>query len=120
MTLAAVNISIGTSLADGTYRPIVKGGSAPDFATATTDLATVAADVATLVADGASPTQGHVTTLNTDFAAANAAYAALAAAVTGDVTVIWNKSTITHRNQMRAVALKLLAAIEGGYGGLAE
>lgn len=106
MALAAVNLTIGQSLGDGRYSASIKGGSIPNFSAVTTD-------VATLVADAASPTQAHVTTLNTD-------YAALAAAITGDVTVIWNGATITHRNQLRHVLLTLMKAVEGGYGGLAE
>lgn len=120
MALAAVNITIGQSLGGGRYSSSIKGGSAPDFATVTTDMATAAADVATLVADGASPTQGHVTTLDTDFSAANAAYTALAGTINGDVTVVWDSSTITSRNQMRAALAAALSAIDGGYGGLAE
>jgi hypothetical protein len=130
MANAAVNITIGTSLADGTYSPSVKGASAPvltSLTTVNTDATTVADNVATLVADGASPTQAHVTTLNTnwgtlvtDLALATTAASTQATAINGDVTVMWNASTITHRNQMRAALRAALLAIEGGYGGLAE
>lgn len=120
MALAAVNITIGASLGGGAYGSSVKGGSVPSFATVTTDMATVSADVATLVADGASPTQGHVTTLNTDFAALNTAYTALAAAINGDVSIVWNGAVITSRNQLRAALQTALKAVEGGYGGLSE
>ncbi len=119
MALAAVNITVGQSLGDGRYNSSIKGGATPDFATATTDMATVSADVATLVADGATPTQGHVNTLNTDFAAVNTAYTALAAAIGSDVTVVWDASTITSRNQLRAALQAALTAVDGGLGGLA-
>lgn len=119
MALAAVNVTIGQSLGGGGYSSSIKSGSAPDFATVTTDMATVSTDVTTLVADGASPTQGHVTTLNTDFTALNTAYTALKAAIAGDVTIIWDGSTITGRNQLRAALRAALQAVEGGYGGLA-
>lgn len=106
MALAAVNLTIGQSLGDGRYGVTAKGASAPDFATVT-------ADIATLVADGASPTQAHVTTLNTD-------YAPLAAAINGDVTVVWNTTNVTKRNQLRHALQVALKMVEGGYGGLAE
>jgi len=106
MALAAVNITIGQSLGGGAYSSTIKRGSAPNFTSVT-------ADVATLVADGASPTQGHVNTLNTD-------YTALAAAITGDVSVIWDGSTITSRNQLRAALRKVIEAVNGGFGGLSE
>ena len=120
MALAAVNITIGQSLGGGVYNSSVKGGSVPSFATVTTDMATVSADVASLVADGASPTQGHVTTLTTDFSALNTAYTALKPAISGDVSIVWDGSVITSRNQLRAALHAALAAIDGGYGGLSE
>lgn len=120
MALAAVNITVGQSLGGGQYSTTVKGASVPDFATGTTDLATVSDDVATLVADGASPTQAHVNTLNTDFTAFSTSYTAITTAISGDVTIIWDASTITHRNQLRAALLKIMQAVEGGYGGLVE
>lgn len=105
MALAAVKITIGQSLGGGAYSASIKGGSVPG-------LAAVVADTATLVADGATPTQGHVTTLNTDVTALNSALA-------GDVVVIWDGSTITGRNQLRAALRLALQAVEAGYGGLA-
>lgn len=106
MALAAVNITIGQSLGGGRYSSSLKGGSAPDFATVTTN-------VATLVSDGATPTQGHVNTLNTN-------YTALAASIAGDVSVVWNATTITTRNQMRHALREAMRSIEGGVGGLSE
>lgn len=106
MALAAVNITVGQSLGGGLYSSAIKGGSIPNFSAVT-------ADVATLVGDGASPTQAHVNTLNTD-------YTALAGAINGDVTVIWNGAVVTSRNQLRAALLAALKAVDGGYGGLSE
>lgn len=106
MALAAVKLTVGQSLGDGRYSTAVKGGSVPN-------LTAVSTDVSTLVADGASPTQAHVTTLNTDFSALNTALA-------GDVVVIWDGAVVTHRNQLRHALLHALKAVEAGYGGLAE
>lgn len=86
----------GYSVSNGTIAN--PNGTAP----ATT---TVAANVATLVADGASPTQGHVTTLNTNwgtFLTAYTAYVGGVAALTADVTLMFNPSTVTTMNQIRA------------------
>lgn len=44
-------------------------------------------DLATLVADGASPTEGHVTTVNDDYTALKAAFAAVAPATDVQVSV---------------------------------
>ena len=144
MALAAVNITVGQSLGDGKYSSAIKSASVPvlttlatvatDIATVNTDMTTVTANVATLVADGATPTQGHVNTLNTNFTtlstdvtalgtaitAASAAATTLTNALNGDVMVVWDGSTITHRNQLRHALLVALRAVEGGYGGLAE
>ena len=69
----------------------------------------VAADVATLVADGATPTQAHVTTLNTD-------WTAFLASATGDVVISVNTTNITTRNQLRAAVAAILRMVEGsGY-----
>lgn len=53
--------------------------------------APVSAAIAVLVADGASPTQAHVTTLNT----------ALTALVAKDVVVLVNTSNVTTKNRYR-------------------
>lgn len=57
---------------------------------------------ATLVADGATPTQAHVTTLNTNLTSFNNNLAAAK-----DVIVSFDASTITSRSQLR----QALAAI---------
>lgn len=121
MALAAINVNIGTALADGTYRPVLTKRSAPDFATVTTDLSTVSDDVATLVADGATPTQAHVTTLDTDFTALNTAYTALTGSLTvgtTTVTVIWDGGSVTTLAGLKAALDAVYAAAKSGYGGL--
>lgn len=105
MALASVKITIGQSLGSGNYSATIKGAGVPP-------LASVVSDTATLVADGISPTQAHVTTLNTDVTALNSA-------LSGDVVIVWDGSTITSRPQLRAALLLALQAVEGGYGGLA-
>jgi hypothetical protein len=105
MALAAVKVTIGQALNDGgVYGVAIKGSSVPG-------LAAVVTDTATLVADGASPTQGHVTTLNTDVTALNTALA-------GDVVLMWDGSTVTNRRQLRSALLLALQMIDGGYGAL--
>lgn len=81
---------------DGRKQYTAGGGVAP-VVTATS--ATVAADVATLVADGATPTQAHVTTLNTDWAALLAQINALAAE-TGDFYFSYDVAKITTLNDL--------------------
>jgi hypothetical protein len=83
--------------------------------------ATVAANIATLVADGASPTQAHVTTLNTNwgiFLTAETTYRAAVAALsttassgslTADVTLLFNVATVTDKNTLRTAVLAILA-----------
>lgn len=148
MALAAIKLTVGQSLGDGRYGTVIKGASVPAVSTTQTDVAAaktaaalavadaaaVAAAVAALVADGASPTQAHVTTLNSawgtlnaDISAANTAAGTaktdadnLATAFSGDVTITWDASVVTHRNQMRHALHVALRAIEAGYGSLAE
>lgn len=108
MALAAVKITIGTSLANGDYDPSVGGASVPDIATILTDITDALA-----AAGGAHDSTPEITTVQTDAVA-------LTDAITGDVVVIWDDSTITHRNQLRAALRRALLAVEGGFGGLAE
>lgn len=70
---------------------------------------TVAANIATLVADGASPTQAHVTTLNTNWAtlkalidAAVTAAAAAPTSQTGGVVAVIDLAAITDWGQLEA------------------
>ena len=104
MAYRAINVNIGGPLTDGRYTANINSGSAPD-------LASVVADTAVLVADGAAPTQGHVNTLNGHVGPLNAA-------IVGDVTIMWNTSTVTSINQLKAVFAAALAAAQGGQGGL--
>jgi hypothetical protein len=50
--------------------------------------------MAVLVADGATPTQAHVTTMNT-------AYGALAATQGGDINIAVNLANVTTLNQLK-------------------
>jgi len=80
--------------------------------TATTQAA-VAADIATLVADGASPTQAHVTTLNTDWAAFIATlgtYPTQAA----DVVVSVDTAAVTTLGGFKAIMAFVVRALAGG------
>ncbi len=74
--------------------------------------ATVAADIATLVADGASPTQAHVTTLNTDWAAFIATLGTLPAK--NDVVVSVNTTAVTTLGALRAVMATIIKGFAGG------
>lgn len=69
----------------------------------------VAADVATLVADGATPTQAHVTTLNTDWGAIATANGTPAA----DVVLTVNATNVLTRTQLRNAVAVLLKYFEG-------
>jgi hypothetical protein len=106
MALAAIKLTVRQSLGDGAYSVVTKGGSVPS-------IAAVVTDTTTLVADAASPTQAHVTTLNTDVAALNTA-------LSGDVVVMWDGAVVTSRKQMRVALRHALHALDAGYGGLAE
>jgi hypothetical protein len=76
------------------------------------------AALATLVADGASPTQAHVTAVNsayTTLKTAQTTYAAAVAALTGgvsaDVTLLWNVANVVTKNALRkAVAAIMMQA----------
>lgn len=72
-----------------------------------TQMATVATDVATLVADGATPTQAHVTTLNTDWAVVNTAL------LTGaGFKVLIDNSIFTTKNHVMTVLAALAMYIQ--------
>lgn len=106
MSNIALTVTVGQSIGNGGYS-ITNGVLANPNGTPPST-ATVAADIATLVADGASPTQGHVTTLNTDwgtFLTAETAFRGGVSALTANVTLLYDPSAITNMNQLRA-ALK--------------
>lgn len=105
--------------------------------TAQVATATVAANVATLVADGASPTQAHVTTLNTnwgtlltaigalntainaaDTAADAVSLTAALASVGADVSVLFNPATVINENKLD-LALRAIRAQIDSTGDLA-
>jgi hypothetical protein len=98
--------TLGTKTdADGHY---IVGPATSDALVADT---TVSADIATLVADGATPTQGHVTTLNTDYGVFKKP---LEAAMAADFTIVMNSATVTTKNKFRALVRELSKLIESG------
>jgi len=113
MARVQFSATVGTVYLDGSGFPTGKSGSStgPGAAPAVTGAAaltaaaaTVAADVATLVADGASPTQAHVTTLNTDYTALAAAIVTSGAATnSGDVLVDIDTSKVTTVSRLRLI-----------------
>lgn len=107
MANVALTVTILHAVPNGGYS--IGNGSIADPNATAPATTTVAADVATLVADGASPTQAHVTTLNTDwgtFLTAFNTYKAGVGALTADVTLMFNPSTVTNMNQLRAALRK--------------
>lgn len=78
-------------------------GAAPVTTVTTT---TVASDLATLVADGASPTQAHVTALNTAYTTMAAQITALSAE-TGDVYFSFDTTKITTLEQIQSALAKI-------------
>jgi hypothetical protein len=142
MSRTAFGATLGTLLGNGVFNTT----SAPTnpastdvalavshLATLTTNVSTangalttnVAAAVAALVADGATPTQGHVTTLNTAWGLLATAIAALStSAVSADLTAItaddsadvvldFNLATVTTMNGLKTATAHLLRRIEG-------
>lgn len=91
-----------------TYQTLVIGSEVSSasggLGTAVADLATVAANVATLVADGASPTQAHVTTLNTNFGTFQTAFTAFTGtAATAALLVVIDTKVIGTVSVLRAM-----------------
>lgn len=117
MARIAFGCTLGQSLGEGRFSSN-SGSVAPSTTTAAIANGTlktdVAAAVAALVADGASPTQGHVTTLNTAWgllatAIANAATGATAANVVLDI----DSSVVTTKNGVKAAVRELLRTVDG-------
>jgi hypothetical protein len=84
--------------------------------------ATFATDLATLVADGATPTQAHVTAVNNDWTTLKAAIDLLVAdvaaisagpAITGDVVVSVNGSTVLTINKYDEIMESIRRLIAG-------
>lgn len=87
-----------------------------NLATIVTAAAAVATDVATLVADGATPTQAHVTTLNTDWGTLNTAIAAATGSnvIAGaDVAVLLDTTAVATHSKLRALIVELLQLLAG-------
>lgn len=72
---------------------------------------TATADMATLVADGASPTQAHVTAMNTAFGAFVAPVNIINGAAT--VSVVFDNTGVTTMNQLKAALNNILQQIAG-------
>ncbi len=115
------NIVAGRPSSVGHASDVVNSSStATDSAAVDTLQATVAANVATLVADGASPTQGHVTTLNTNWGLLNTAVNTLqadiasgSASAPADVVLSFDATQVVTRTKLRAAVAALLLAAEG-------
>lgn len=130
MSRQSIQVTLGVGHGEGRYgssaRPTGPGADASsivaDVATMVAAQTPAAAAMAVLVADGATPTQAHVTTMNTAYGTLATAVAtvaadatALNAAVGGDVQIIFNTATITTVTQLkRAFDAALQAAASGG------
>lgn len=128
---SAGQVLAGTIVSDVAAASAAQVAAVAAAATSTTNQATVAANVATLVADGATPTQAHVNTLNTNWAALNTslnAETALGTAVTnalatvtidaasipaGDVTIVFNAATVVSINALKAALDRALQIVRG-------
>lgn len=106
VTPVAFGVAIGSKTdADGHYRVTPAGNGAMVLST------TATADMATLVADGASPTQAHVTAMNTAFGAMVGPLNALHVAST--VSIVFDTTGITTMNQLKAALKNLELQIRG-------
>lgn len=106
VTPVAFAVSIGSKTdADGHYRTSPVGNGAMVLST------TATADMATLVADGASPTQAHVTAMNTAFGTFVGPVNSLH--VANLVSVVFDSTTITTMNQLKAALKNLELQIRG-------
>jgi hypothetical protein len=82
------------------------------------DIAAVDAAVATLVADGATPTQAHVTTLNTAQGTLDTDWAALLAGLPGipaaaDVVLSYNATNVVSKNILLRAIDRLVEVVKG-------
>ena len=103
MANAVLKVTVGHAVPDGRYSSTVGrlGGA---------DYTTVAANIATLVADGATPTQAHVTTLNSNWTTLKG----LIDGQTGaNATLILDLSAVTNMNQVRSILRALEHALAG-------
>lgn len=108
MARFAVGAKVGAAPNAFTVGHIV---DAVNGATTAADQATVAADVATLVADGATPTQAHVTTLNTDWTAFIADIAPVPA--NADVVLSFDAAAVLTKSQLRLAVEAILRVVDG-------
>lgn len=106
-------VTIGQALGPEKFNTSVAGTSDAVTSTAAVDTTAVAAAIAVLVADGATPTQAHVTTLNSAWTTLLAEITAAKAAGTGDVVLSVDLSTITTGNQLRYALRTLLLQWQG-------
>lgn len=117
MARIAFGCTLGGDLGQGRFGS--SAGSVPPAATsaaiaAGTLTTNVAAAVAALVADGASPTQAHVTTLNTAWGLlATAIAAANTAAAAANVVLDIDTSVVTTQNGVRHALRVLDHALKG-------
>jgi hypothetical protein len=109
MAYAGISVTLGQSLPGGRFS--TTHGAASDV----TAYSSVASAIATLVADGASPTQAHVTTLNTAWTTLKAALDTHAAA---DVSLLYNTATVNTTNKgssaLRAIEQQFIGRLTVG------
>ncbi len=110
--MARISIAIsvsGTSPATSDAGLFGSVGHIPDVAQ-TVASTTVATDVGVLVADAGSPTQAHVTTLNTDWTALLAGLPGVPSP--SDVILSYNAATVVSKNVLRRAVAHLLRVVE--------
>lgn len=124
MALTAVNVSVGVSLGEGRYELAHVANSLPTKSTTTLSTDN-AATLTAINAMGALTGYSALTGAAAALAAAQAAkatvdtdIAALTLTLTSDVCVVWNQSTVTNKNQLRAALRSILKQVDGGLGGL--
>lgn len=117
MAYAAFKSTLSGPVSDGVYGGQFGRPNDPLVASAAVTAAAipVAAALAVLVADGASPTQAHVNTLNAAYTTLAAAIVTNAAALSGDIEILVNKSTLDTRNKFLSLFRQLQRHIEGTY-----
>lgn len=110
MALRSLNYTVGAAINDGRSRITFKNGALP-APTLTTLLADITAALAVTAIAGDTDSTTAVTLVQTD---ANA----LVLAQQSDVSITFNTSTVTTKNQMRSVLRKALADLDSGYTAL--
>lgn len=107
MARAAVGLTIASTVIGG--EGFRSNGHIADVVNSVST-ATVAADIAVLVADGATPTQAHVNTLDTDWAALLAGTGAVP--TFGDVVLSYDIAKVGTKSVLKRAILELLAQID--------